>query len=141
MKIKNHLRENPLKNIKKTSIKEEDQNHFVISFKHLDKNQGQTFHEWERDGILAQALNTLSNYCHDTLQNQCFTENFKSYGNFPPSNKTEYYFPQHVPLDAEWAAMHVNGRQCLAGHIFRNVFYVVFLDKNHKFWISDKKHT
>lgn len=142
MKIKNHLRDAPLKNIKKYSIQEEfDKQHLVISFKHLDKNQGQTFSDWENDGILSEALETLSSFCHDTVQKQCCTDKFKPYGNFPTKEKTDFTFPNHVPPDAEWASMHINGLQCLAGHIYKNIFFVVFLDKNHRFYISTKKHT
>lgn len=142
MKIKNHLKDTPLKNIKKSSIQEEfDKNHLVISFKHLDKTQGQTFDDWEKDGILSGALETLSSFCHDTVQNQCCTDKFKPYGNFPSQGKTDFCFPSHVPPDADWASMHINGLQCLVGHIFKNIFYVVFLDKNHRFYISTKKHT
>jgi hypothetical protein len=142
IKIKPHQKESLLKNIRKPTVKEEyDKSHFVISFKHLDRNQGQTFKEWEAEKILARAVNTLSGYCHNTLQAQCHTDNFTAYGNFPPKDKTDFVFPNHVPQDAEWASMHITGKQCLVGHIFRNIFYVVFLDKNHKFWKVEKKRT
>ena len=139
-KIKPHFKRSLLANIKKTSIKEENQNfHLVISFKHLDKSQGQTFSDWENNRILADALDTLANYCHDTLQKQCCTDSFKTYSAFPPDDKTDYHFPAHVPPDALWASMHIKGKQCLVGHIYRNVFYIIFLDKDHRFWIAKKK--
>jgi hypothetical protein len=63
IKIKPHQKESLLKNIRKPTVKEEyDKSHFVISFKHLDRNQGQTFKEWEAEKILARAVNTLSGY-------------------------------------------------------------------------------
>lgn len=49
--------------------------------------------------------------------------------------------PMHVPEDAEWARIHVNGKQIIAGYVNRNVFNVVFLDKEHKFYKTEKKHT
>lgn len=137
-KINPQKRGSLLKDIKKPSIKDEEQNgHMVISFKHLDRNQGQTFDCWEQKQILADALETLSGYCHDTLQKQCCTDSFKPYSSFPPPGKTDFKFPEHVPPDAQWASMHIKGKQCLAGHIFKNIFYVVFLDKDHRFWIRD----
>jgi hypothetical protein len=139
-RVKPHLRGSLLQNIKKPSIEdEEEKSHLVISLKHLDRNQGQTFNQWEEDRILADALDVLCGYCHDTLQKQCCNEKFKPYSSFPPPDKTEYYFPSHVPPDAHWACMHVKGKQCVVGHIVRNVFYIVFLDKEHRFWISEKK--
>ena len=138
MKLKPHQKESLLKHVRKPSVKNEEENgHMVISLKYIDRTQGQTFEEWEKEGLLASALDTLSHYCKDTLQKQCSTDVFKHYKSFPPNNKTDYTHPDHVPQDVNWASMHVNGKQCLIGHIFRNVFYIVFLDKDHRFWISD----
>lgn len=118
------------------SIDKEENKCFLLSFKYLDKNQGQSFSLWERENILAKALETLSGYCKKTLQSQ-YSKSFTLYGDFPPKNKTDYQFPKHVPRDAKWARIHVQGKECIAGHIHHNVFYVVFLDKDHRFWISD----
>lgn len=138
-KIKPHLRESLLKGISKPTAKQEHEKfHFVISFKHLDKNQGQKFEEWESDKILARALDTLASYCNSTLEEQCGTKKFRRYSNFPGIEDTDFTFPSHVPPDAEWARIHITGKQIVAGHIFRNVFYVVFLDKNHQFWKTPK---
>lgn len=116
-------------------------NMFLLSFKDLDRSQGQTLEEWEREGILARAMDVLRNYCCAPLLSQCNTDKFTNYGKFPPSKDTEFTHPKHVPDDAEWARIHVTGRQCIAGHVLRNVFYVVFLDKDHGFYISKLKHT
>lgn len=126
-----------------TTAKNNEQSNgdFVLSFKHLDPNQGQTLTEWEEDGILAQAMETLKNYCCNSLLSQCGTDKFTIYGGFPPKDVTKYSHPKHVPEDANWARIHVNGKQCIIGHVNRNVFNVVFLDKEHHFWNSEKKHT
>lgn len=110
----------------------------VISFQYLDRNQGQTFEDWEKEGLLINMLNTLRDYCQNTmLENK--GPNFKEYGHFPKESKFKH--PEHVPKDASWASLHLSGRVCLGGHIYENIFYIVFLDKNHEFWISKKKHT
>lgn len=114
---------------------------FVISLKHMDREQGQTFIEWEQDGILAQALDALQGYCCRPLSEQSNSKKFTIYGAFPPSDKTDFQHPKHVPEDAEWARIHLTGERCIIGHVVRNIFYVVFLDKHHRFWISQKKHT
>ena len=111
---------------------------FAISFEYLDRNQGQTFEDWEKEGLLLNLLNTIRDYCCKTMQENKGT-NFKEYGHFP--SKTEFKHPKHVPKDVSWASLHLAGRPCLGGHIYENIFYVVFLDKDHKFWISEKKHT
>ena len=111
---------------------------FVVSFQYLDRNQGQTFEEWEKEGLLVNMLNTLRDYCQKTMEENKGPK-FKEYGSFPP--KTAFKHPKHVPHNASWASLHLNGKTCLGGHIYENVFYVVFLDKEHKFWICEKKHT
>lgn len=111
---------------------------FAISFEYLDRNQGQTFEDWEKEGLLVDMLNTLRDYCVKSLQENK-GEKFKVYGNFPPKSKFKH--PKHVPKDADWACLHISGKVCLAGHVYENIFYVVFLDKNHEFWISKLKHT
>lgn len=137
-KVKPHKKKSLLENVTKPSIKDEyDKRHMVISLKHLDREQGQTFHDWEKEGILGDALQRIAGYCHDTLQRQCCTDTFKPYPCFPPKDKTDFRFPPHVPEDATWASMHINGIQRVIGHILNNVFYIVFLDKGHRFWISD----
>ncbi len=122
------------------SIQKEDNNCFMLSFKYLDTMQGQRFIDWEKEGILSKAMDTLSNYCRDTIPNQT-GNSFTIYGGFPPKGKTKFSHPKHVPPDANWARIHVQGRECVAGHVHHNVFYVVFLDKEHKFWINKLKHT
>lgn len=111
---------------------------FAVSFKHLDKTQGQTFEDWEKEGLLVNMLNTLSDYCKNTMQGNK-GKNFKEYGYFPLRSKFKH--PKHVPQDVNWASLHLSGRVCLGGYIDENVFNVVFLDKNHEFWISEKKYT
>lgn len=111
---------------------------FAVSFEYLDRNQGQTFEEWEEEGLLINMLNTLRDYCQKTIQENK-GKNFKEYGSFPP--KTDFRHPKHVPKDVSWASLHLAGKPCLGGHIVENIFYVVFLDKEHRFWICEKKHT
>ncbi len=49
-----------------------------------------------------------------------------------------YEYPKNVPEDAHWARIHVNGPAVIVGHIVNDTFYVVFLDKTHKFWLTEK---
>jgi hypothetical protein len=111
---------------------------FVVSFQYLDRNQGQTFEDWSNEGLLVNMLNTLRDYCNEPLYKQ-LGDKFTPYGDFPP--KSKFIYPKHVPFGVNWASMHINGKSCLGGHIYENIFYVVFLDKNHEFWPCKKKHT
>lgn len=72
-------------------------------------------------------------------QEEIIEDVLDEYGYFPP--KSNFKHPKHVPEDVSWASLHLCGRACLGGHIVENIFYVVFLDKDHEFWITEKKHT
>lgn len=109
----------------------------VFSFIHLSTDQGATFQQWNDEGKLIIALNRLKEYSGKKVSQMDST--YTIYGDFPP--KTDFYHPKYIPEDAQWARIHVDGKHVIAGHIVKNVFYVVFLDSNHSFWITDKKHT
>lgn len=146
-KIKNpHLQKSIIKQAAERKLEESvqalaDDDCFLLSMKHLDQNQGDTLYDWQASGILAHAIEVLSNYCKGSLKSQVDKKKFTIYGDFPPSDKTEFTHPDHVPEDAEWARIHTTGVRCLIGHIVSNTFYLVFLDAEHKFWISEKRNT
>ncbi|RYX83991.1 hypothetical protein EON73_03605 [bacterium] len=126
---------------KKNSVKELEQDDcFKLSFKHIDRTQGQTATEWQNSGMLSEFFDTISNYCLRPLKEQQSTK-FTIYGDFPPKNKTDFIYPNHVPEDAEWARIHINGLYCIAGHVVANTFYFVFFDANHKFYYSQLRNT
>jgi hypothetical protein len=114
---------------------------FLLSFKHLDRIQGQRLSDWDDIGILSQAIETLWGYCGESLVSQSNNKKFTIYGDFPPKDKTDFTHPKHVPEDARWARIHITGKICVIGHVVRNIFNVVFLDMEHRFWISEKKNT
>jgi hypothetical protein len=113
----------------------------VLSFKDFDNNQGQSFEEWEVDKILSSAIERLREVCQFTVGQAVQQEMIKIYTKVPFPPESEFKHPRHVPLDVSWACMHIKGKPCVIGYIEENVFYIVFLDKNHDFWITKKKHT
>lgn len=113
---------------------------FMVSFRHVDRNQGQRFNEWEAAQLLAHAIETVCGYSSASLHSQLH-DRFKIYGGFPPPDKTDFSHPSQVPPDAQWACMHIAGEPCLIGHVVDNTFFLVFLDQHHKFWKSELKHT
>lgn len=106
----------------------------VFSFAHLCQDQGASFKDWNDDGLLVKALERLKEYSHKKVSQTDST--YTIYGDFPP--KTKYHHPMYIPQDARWARIHVDGKHIIAGHIVRNVFYVVFLDSEHSFWVVEK---
>lgn len=113
---------------------------FKLSFQDLDTTQkfGSAFLDWQNVGLLSNAMETLHGFCCSPLRQQIDGEKFTVYDSFPPDDRTMYEYPKSVPEDAHWARIHVNGPAVIVGHIVNDTFYVVFLDKTHKFWLTEK---
>lgn len=113
----------------------------VFSFKDFDKSQippGQTYEDWQEKGYLAYLMDKLSHISElnmiEAKQQKYITE----YGSFP--KQSDFQYPKHIAQDVNWAVIKkIKGQKGrVAGHIIGNVFYIVFLDMNHKFWKMDK---
>jgi hypothetical protein len=115
-----------------------------ISFsfsKHID-TQGQTIHEWGKSDLLARLFTRIKFVGQYTvvqaLQNKYIKEYTKV--DFPPNSKFKQ--PKHL-IDITWAVMHLtdHSKEVVVGYIEDDVFYLVFLDKDHEFWTSPLKNT
>ncbi len=112
----------------------------VFSFEFFDTNQippGQTFLEWEEEGFLSAFLEKLRHLSalNRTTAQQGNRSPLEIYGEFP--SNSDFRLPRFtIPENAEWGTIRYVGHQIrrVAGFIVGNVFYVVFLDKNHKFY-------
>lgn len=113
----------------------------VLSFKDFDRNQGQSFQEWEEEKLLALAISKLREVCQLTVGQATAQQIIKPYTKigFPPESCFQH--PKHVLPDVIWCSMHIQGKECVIGYFEDNIFYIVFLDKDHNFWIAEKKHT
>jgi hypothetical protein len=63
------------------------------------------------------------------------------YSNFDFETQSEFKKPNfEIPENAQWATIkRIGGQKSrVAGFIQDNIFYVVFLDKNHKFYVVEK---
>ncbi len=119
-------------------IKEEAglKGNFRVSFEDFDSSQkfGSSFADWQKCGWLSHMLDVIKGYCKRPLREQIDGKKFVSYGSFPPKEKTEFNCPSYLSEDLEWGRIHLSGKIIVAGHIIGNTFYIVFLDKSHKFW-------
>lgn len=116
----------------------------VFSLKDFDIKQippGQTYVQWEKDGILSAMLKKFEHVCGLDIVEAQKQRALKIYGSFPP--KTDFKPPAHIEEGVNWAVVtSINGQKGrVAGHVIENVFYIVFLDLDHRFYISDKKNT
>lgn len=112
-----------------------------FNFKYLAPNQGQTIADWSKTGLLLAMVERIRALSSQTVTEACAAQGsaFAIYDTFP--EKSAFTHPKHVPLDAVWARFHVKGKEVVAGHLDGSVFYIVFLDKDHQFYKTEKKHT
>lgn len=134
-----------------------------FNFSYFDSSQqaGQKFEDWTQDQ-LSKLLNKLKEYSKYSLkhwQNQKIGSGkhrkniLEIYGNFP--RKSDFSFPPHVPHQVSWARFRLEQAVRLIGFVIPdsylkkehtktglpfdcNTFYIVFLDKYHRFFLTKK---
>ena len=130
-----------------------------FNFSYFDHTQpaGQNFEDWTIDQ-LAKLLDKLKEFGKFPLSHwmnqRCGAGGLKVlevYGGFP--RRSNFDHPKHIPKNVRWARFRLEGDMRLIGFIVpaelenkiskrsgivfdSNVFYVVFLDQFHKFYIS-----
>ena len=113
----------------------------TISFKDWDKNQGQTFADWQKSGLLSTLMTKLVDICNRTRTTASQQKMLDIYGDFPKDS--HFKQPQYIETDVKlkWGTIrNIGGQKArVAGYMIENVFYVVFLDRDHEFAPSTKK--
>jgi len=118
----------------------------TFSFRELDqtqpKKQPETVELWQEKNLVPTLMKRLKELSNLTRDEACTQQQIKIYGNFPAKDKTDFVVPGHIDKHAVWGVIEgLGGLPRVAGYLSGNTFYVVFLDSNHKFWKSEKKHT
>ncbi len=117
----------------------------VFSFEFLDIQQGQTSKQWADNNDLlklqeiGQKLNTLT-VNQALVQNiiiQYDTINLKKWDKHNMPKVSKWKYPNTLTkLDVPWSKIELGRKLRVIGYLQDNVFYVVFLDNNHKFYPS-----
>ena len=121
-------------------------NYIQFNFKYYDKSEksAQSFEDWQDNKILADLNNKFCEFSKQTIKELQSMRKLVIYGSFPENSdfKEPNYFKS---INVEWARLRLTGRRRLIGVFIpsddatlRNIFYVVFLDKNHKFYKVEK---
>lgn len=117
----------------------------LLSFNHSKKCniQGESFKNWEEEKILSDFLTRISQLSALTVA-QAISQNYITVYtkvDFPP--KSGFTFPKHIPSDISWATFHIKpkSKEVVVGYIEDDIFFIVFLDKNHLFWKCKLKNT
>lgn len=127
-----------------------------FSFKYFDGCQeaGQDFKDWT-DKQKQELLEKLRDYSRESktywLNQRVGGGGLKVleiYGEFP--RNTDFEYPRHVPDGVRWARFRMESAMRLVGffvseeaakgkELSPDVFYVVFLDKDHRFYKMEKQ--
>ena len=131
-----------------------------FNFSYFDvQPAGQDFVVWDH-GQLSKLFEKLKHYSAHPLpywKNQRCGANgtvLAIYGSWP--HKSEFARPKHVPHQAQWGRFRLESAVRIVGFVLPsecdgsvhavtkhrhdcNTFYVVFLDANHRFYITEKK--
>lgn len=131
-----------------------------FNFSFFDANQpvSQDFSDWTQEEIL-KLMNKLKHYTAETLEywrnSRCGAGSltiYENYKTFP--NRSDFTHPKHIPHDVEWARFRLENMVRLIGFVVpsklnqkidqksgfsydSNTFYVVFLDRSHRFYLNE----
>lgn len=138
-----------------------------FNFAYFDSNQtaGQDFLEWEGTSGITTLINLMNKIKDYTDQPLKYWNNqrvgggglkvLEYYEEFP--KKSDFIHPKHIPHDVVWSRFRLGNKVRLVGFVISehfhgveykdskgesyfydlNTFYVVFLDKDHRFYITE----
>lgn len=130
---------------------------FNFSYFDVQENISQDFKDWSHIELI-KLFEKLKNYSEFSLKH--WTN--KKLGSYPvfviythfPTN-TDFVKPKHIPHQAQWARFHLENKVRVIGFVIPseyknkvhettreifdlNTFYIVYLDKEHKFYKTEK---
>ncbi len=118
---------------------------------------GQSFEEWEKDQLLSDLCEKLKAFSGKS-RTELIQDRILEIYNIGYPKGSEFKKPNALMgIDIDWARFRIDGKKRLIGFFmknygltdeggaekenYRDVFYVVFLDKEHQFAPAPKKHT
>ena len=134
---------------KQFDLIEKTKDHITFSFEFFTYSEkgGESFEDWQKEEILADLNNKLKSYSGKSCKELLINKTLEYYSQFPKDSNFTIP-PNLIGTAIRWARFRITGARRLIGVFLnnqdeknKNVFYIVFLDKNHKFAPSTKKHT
>lgn len=124
---------------KRAAEKKKDRT-ITFSFSRHIKGNGETYEEWSTLGLLGPLCRRMQMLGQHSVFVVKQKQWIKDYNSFPPHS--EFDEPTHIS-NVTWSVMHITdtSKEVVVGFIEDDVFYIVFLDKDHKFWPTTKKRT
>jgi hypothetical protein len=123
----------------------------LVSYEKLDITQGQTLREWGNENALLLKLSEIIAILNKLTYSQAITNGiiidyavtdsskFNSNG-MPKSSKWPY--PKHLTTkNVNWCKIRLGSTRRVIGYMITNVFYIVYLDKDHKFYPTEPRNS
>ena len=128
--------------------KTKDHISFSFEFFTYSVKGGESFEEWEKEEILADLNNKLKSYSGKSCKELLIDKTLEYYPQFPKDSNFTIP-PNLIGTAIRWARFRITGARRLIGIFLnnqkdeknKNVFYIVFLDKDHRFAPYKKKNT
>ena len=111
----------------------------TFSFTKQIPTQGQTIEEWDKLGLLGNLTHRMKYVGQFSTQEAIQDGCIKQYTQVDFPLGSGFTHPKHI-IDVTWAVMHITKTsfEVVAGFLEDDVFYIVFLDKDHKFWPTSR---
>lgn len=131
-----------VQNVREERTGDSSQLKICFNFKDFDGNQrhqGQTFDDWQKDGRLADMLMKFKYVSDCTVTEATHGDLIHVYDRFPLNSR--FKKPSNIGDNVKWATIQrIGGQKArVVGYMIDNIFYVVFLDEEHKFYPTKDK--
>lgn len=119
---------------------------YSISFKYFkdtDKTPAQSISTWKDEDKILDMLLALKYISSNNATVVQTTEKLTLYAEYPSKEKNEFPLPEGLPSGIRWGTIqNIGGQKSrIAGFLKDNIFYLVYLDRDHRFWITKPKNT
>lgn len=109
-------------------------------FQNYDKEPVQSLNSWQDENRLLDMLESLKYISQNHITKLRTDEKLALYGSFPDSKVNDFPLPNQFNGTENWGTLrNIGGQQVrIAGFLRDNIFYIVYLDKEHRFYKSNK---
>ncbi|MDO5070671.1 MAG: hypothetical protein Q4D78_10865 [Neisseria zoodegmatis] len=132
------------KETKKVKTKSDNEGYISFSFRYFqntDQLPAQSLETWHTDGSTLDLLYSLVHISQRNITElQAGDKKLTLYKKFPDKTVNEFSCPRELNESENWGCLrNIGGQKArVAGFLRNNIFYIVYLDKEHKFFKSSK---
>ena len=117
-------------------------NYISFSFRYFEDSNippASSLQTWDCDDTLLDMLRELVHLSKYNITQLQSSKRITLYGEFPPRTLNDFPLPTGLSKDENWGTLrNIGGQRArIAGFLKDNIFYIVYLDKEHKFYKSN----